>query len=234
MNELLLFLTFVLLGTLLLFLTRLGKTYIFLFSASCIIISNITVAKQVSVFVYSMSLGVIIYSLVCLATDICSEYGGKYDAYRLAIANLVTQLVFYAYIQLSIATVSMPLDSAGELIEQLFATTPRITIAAIIAALGAFVDIWIYEAFMKRWKKGRLNVVIRNNTNTFIGQAVNTVVFFFVVFYGVLDNLGQIIMTAIAAKWGIALLDSYFLVLAIRFLPAEWRNNPSWQTNNAE
>lgn len=231
-NELILLLTFVLLGMLLLFLTKLGKTYIFIFSVSCIIISNITVAKQVSVFDYSMSLGVIIYSLVYLATDICSEYGSKYDAYRLAISNLVAQIVFFTYIQMSIAVDPAALDSAGNLIEQLFATTPRITIAAIVAAIGAFVDIWIYEAFMRKWKKGKLNVIIRNNTSTFIGQAVNTIVFFFIAFYGVLDNLAQIIFTAIVAKWIIAILDSYFLILAERFVSSEWKSNPSWKSDD--
>jgi len=227
-NELNLLLTFLSLGVLLLFLTRLGKTYIFIFSVSCILISNITVAKQVTVFGLSMSLGVVIYSLVYLATDICSEYGNKNDAYRLAIANLAAQLVFFAYVQMSIAVEPATFDSVGHLIEQLFATTPRITIAAIVAAIGAFVDIWVYEALMKRWKKGKLNVVIRNNTSTFLGQAVNTIVFFVIAFYGVLDNLTQIIITAIAVKWVIAIVDSYFLILAARFLPSEWKSNSSW------
>ena len=87
-TEFLLLITFVFLALVLLFSARMGRVYLFVFTVGCILVSNITVAKQVSFLGLSMSLGVVIYSVIYLATDICSEYGDENDAYRLAILAL--------------------------------------------------------------------------------------------------------------------------------------------------
>ena len=233
-NEALLLITFVFLGTILLFCLKMGRVYVFAFSVSCIIVSNITVVKQVEIFGLSTSLGVVIYSLVYLATDICSEYGKKNDAYRVVLANIGAQIAFFIYIYLSIQTPAhADLDTASPLISQLFTTTPRITVAAIIAAIGAFVDVWIYEWLKRqldqRELKGVVAVLIRNNLSTITGQAVNTALFFFIAFYGVFDGLLQVIGTALIVKVIIAFLDSPFLLLADYLLPSEWAGRESWR-----
>lgn len=218
------FATFFLLGALVLICTRLGKTYLYCCTVGYILVSNITVTKQVEFFGFATSLGVIIYSLVYLATDICSEYGEEGDSYRLAISNLVAQIIFFAYIFLSIRTPAGEFDTAHSQINALFSITPRITIAAIVAALGAFVDIYVYEFLKKKTGLGFFMVGLRNNSSTMVGQIINTVIFFTVAFYNVIPNLMEIIITAAVVKIIIALIDTPFIWLARYFLPKEWKD----------
>lgn len=225
--ELNLLVTFVFLSCVLIACTRCGRTYIFAFSIGCILVSNITLPKQVEVFGLSMSLGVVVYSLVYLATDICSEYGGKGDAYRLAISNLIAQIFFLIFIKLSISAGDPDSASTAALLS-LFSTTTRISFAAIVAASGAFVDIRIYEYLKQRFPSGILGLLIRNNVSTIIGQGVNTALFFVIAFAGVLENLFQIVLTALIVKTVIAILDTPFLGIAAKFRPKEWSSNATW------
>ncbi|MFC1492227.1 queuosine precursor transporter [Nitrospinota bacterium] len=228
-GEFKLLITFIFLGVVLLVCTKLGKTYLFACTVSYILVSNITVTKQVTVFGWSTSLGVVIYSLVYLATDICSEYGDDPDDYRLAVMNVIAQLLFLVYIYLSIITPpDAKTDFAAPHIEKLFSTTLRISIAAFIAALGAFADIWLYRFLKRKWPTGIINLLVRNNVSTIFGQGVNTILFFFIAFYGVLENLVQIIITAMIVKCIIAVLDTYFIVQVRYLRPSEWSHKPTW------
>lgn len=220
MNELLAVGSFVLLGMSILAASRLGQTYLFVLSAFIIIASNITVGIQVDVFGVSISWAVIIYSLVYLITDILSEFHEKYAAYKLALCNVVVQILFWIYLFISIPVVPSAGIPAYESMQTLFATTPRVTIAALVASLGAFADIAFYEWLRDKFRKSDDDVAgylwLRNNLSTWVGQSINTALFFTIALYGVLPNLLSIILSAIAIKWAIAILDTPILYMAKR------------------
>ena len=108
--------------------------------------------------------------------------------------------------------------------DNLFSTTARITFAAIIASAGAFFDIMVYEWLMNRKKTGFLSKLwVRNNLSTWVGQSLNTVLFFVLALYGVVANevLISIILTAMGVKIVIAACDTPFLYWARKFTPRE-------------
>jgi uncharacterized integral membrane protein (TIGR00697 family) len=110
----------------------LGRTAIFVFTVGCILVSNVTVTKQVQFLGFTTSLAVFIFSVTYLANDKVTEYWGKRDAMNLVPSNLAAQVAFMAYSLAAIWTPPAATDSASDKIIALFHVTPRVTIAAIV------------------------------------------------------------------------------------------------------
>lgn len=214
----------------------LGRTAIFVFTVGCILISNVTVSKQVEFFGLTTSLGVFIFSVTYLANDILAEYWGPHDANRLVLTNLVAQIGFMAYSMAAIVTPAALTDDASPAIVKLFTVTPRVTIAAIIAAIGGFVCVGLFSYLKGKFRKGWLALAIRNSVSSTIGNAVNTVFFFVIAFYGIFpdDVLWQIVLSAVLAKFTVAILDTPFMFLA-RVLknanPSNKTQIPDWASS---
>lgn len=242
MNEFIAISTFLVTGLLVVIAARVGIKYLFVISAFIILATNITVLIPVEVFGVSISWAVILYSMVYLITDILSECSGRYLAYKLAACNLAVQILLWLYIWISLQVTPEPVAWADDptqfphpfvVADTLFSSTVRITFAAIIASLGAFLDIMFYEWLKakgdrlvgiksKNWRQKLLsNLAFRNNFSTIIGQTVNTALFFLVAFYGVVETpeLIQIILSASAVKIVIALCDTPFIIFASKWLP---------------
>lgn len=217
MNALVAFASFVVFVLLILVATRLGAKYLFVLSTTFIVISNITVQIPVTIFGVTISWAIIIYSMVYLITDVLSESFAKHLAYKLAACNLSVQIILWLYVwsSLKVEPVGPAGTAAFENATELFTATARITLAAIVAAAGAFIDIAIYETIKRRFG-GPL--WIRNNVSTIVGQGANTILFFVIALYGVVEAnvLFQIVWTAILAKMAIAACDTPFIYLARR------------------
>lgn len=222
MNELIAIASLVAFVLIILGATRLGVKYLFGLSITFILISNITVQIPVTVFGVTISWAVIIYSMVYLITDILSECFAKNLAYKLAACNLGVQVILWLYVWSSLQVEPVRPDGTApfENAAQLFTATARITLAAIVAAAGAFIDIAIYEGLKARrrgpsWIR---TLWFRNNLSTMIGQSANTTIFFVIALYGVVESnvLFQIVWTAIVAKILIAWCDTPFIYIAKR------------------
>jgi len=219
MNEIIALSTFVLLCFSVTYASKLGLKHLYVLSVFIIIASNITVAIQIDVFGVAISLGVIIYSIIYLVTDVVSEFYEENEAYKLALTNVVIQVMLWIYVFLSINTIPSGGQEAYDAMESMFSTTARITTAALVASLGAFADIWFYEWLLKRSRRknsgnASTGLWFRNVTSTFLGQSINTAIFFTIALYGLVPNLLSIILSAIAIKWAIAVLDTPFLYWA--------------------
>ena len=192
MNELVCISTFVLLCLAVGSATKWGLKHLYVMSAFIILASNVTVGVQVDAFGVPISLGVIIYSIIYLVTDIVSEFYERYEAYKLAATNVVIQIAFWIYIFISVKVTPSGDLEAYAAMNSLFNATARITVAALIASLGAFADIYIYERMLKKaavegeryapkmWK--------RNILSTCIGQSINTAIFFTIALYSDVRN----------------------------------------------
>lgn len=218
MNEIVAISTFALLCFTVASATRFGLKQLYVMSIFIIIASNVTVGIQVDIFGIPVSLGVIIYSIIYLLTDIISEFHEENEAYKLAITNLSVQIAFMIYIYISLKVTPSGGETSYNAMSSLFSTTSRITIAAIVASLGAFVDIYFYEWLLKRSSKNKngypRKMWLRNVLSTFLGQSINTAIFFTIALYGVIPNLIAVVISAIAIKWAIACLDTPFLYWA--------------------
>lgn len=240
MNELVAIGSFCLFAGAVIVAARLGKTALFVLSSTFIIVSNFTVQMPIRVFGVEISWAIIIYSLVYLITDILCEYHGKQNGYRLAGTNLVVQIIVWAYVFMSLKV--MPQESgkaAYETVERLFGTTAQVTFAAIVAAAGPFLDIYVFSWIRQKWdtiaaqhihrgglyslslRNKVLALIARNKLSTFAGQVLNTILFFSIALLNTgvpAKTVGSIIVSASAVKIAFAIADIPFLVIAEKYL----------------
>ncbi|PIZ54623.1 transporter, partial [Candidatus Uhrbacteria bacterium CG_4_10_14_0_2_um_filter_41_7] len=90
---------------------------------------------------------------------------------------------------------------------------PRITVASFIAYLiSQHHDVWAFH-FWKKKTNGK-HLWLRNNASTVVSQLIDTVVFTFIAFYGVLPIVPLILGTWVV-KILIALIDTPFIYGAV-------------------
>ena len=110
-------------------------------------------------------------------------------------------------------------DFIQESLKTIFAILPRIALASLVAyGISQFHDVWAY----KLWKKlfpGIRFLWLRNNASTMVSQLLDSVIFTFIAFWGLLpqSEFIQILITTYVLKLIVAAVDTPFLYLA-RFM----------------
>lgn len=210
---------------------RLGRVYLFGLSIAFILVSNITVQMAVEIVPgVEISWAIIIYSLVYLITDLVIEFYGRSAAYWLAATNLAVQLLLWTYVWLSLQVVPASSGTSTQVYETmrlLFGTTSQITIAAVLASVGPFLDITTTSLIRNYLKHRKIvggtiaNLILRAKLSTFIGEVINTVVFFSIALMGTglpWSSRVSIIVSATVAKWVISAADAPFVWLFFKFV----------------
>ena len=178
----------------------------------------------------TISWAIIIYSLIYLITDFVIEFYGRPAAYRLAVVNLLAQYVLWGYVWLSLMASPTPSGASGQVYEtmrSLFGTTTQVSVAATVAAIGPFSDIFITGRLREYLKTRRLfeheiiNLLARAKLSTLVGEFINTVLFFGIVLLGTGADLYtqvSVIVSATIVKWVIAIMDIPFLYAFFRYI----------------
>ena len=94
---------------------------------------------------------------------------------------------------------------------------PRIVIGSLLAYLiSQLHDVWAFD-FWKVRARGRF-LWLRNNASTMVSQALDTVIFCSVAFWGLfeLSDFFQILFTTYVLKFVVAAADTPFIYLARR------------------
>ncbi len=156
-----------------------------------IVLSNYLFQFQINNW---LTWGAVLFPFSFLLTDIISEKFGK--AYTL---KMVRDGILIAFIPTFLIV------------------DVRIAVASIIAyIISQIADVYIFEIFKNKYSK---KWWVRNNVSTLISQALDTLVFFTIAFYGVMTNeviLSLVIGTCLI-KWVMALIDTpIFYFMAIR------------------
>lgn len=224
-------LSFAVLIVLVIFAARAGRSYLFSLSVAFILISNITVQMNVEIVpTVVISWAIVVYSLVYLITDFVIEFYGRSVAYRLAFMNLLVQYVLWAYVWLSLMVTPIESGSSAQVYEtmrSLFGTTTQVSVAATVAAIGPFSDIFITGRIREYLRTRRLfsheifNIIARAKLSTLVGELINTLLFFSIVLFGSgVDFYSQvsIVVSATVVKWIISILDVPFLYFFFRFI----------------
>lgn len=224
--------SFILFICLVLTAARIGKLTLYCLSVTFILISNVTVQMNTHLFAeVTISWAIIVYSMVYMITDFIIEFYGRPEAYKLATVNVAVQLVLWMYVGLSLFVKPDPGTSTQvyETMRSLFGTTFQITIAAVAASLGPFLDIFITAPIREWLRKRKLssdittNLILRTKLSTFLGEAVNTVIFFSIALAGTGTSTStrvSIIISAVLVKWAVSAADAPFLWLFFRFIGA--------------
>ncbi len=208
------YLTISFLITILLF-KNFGKYGLYIWMCILVVLSNIQTIKITEIFGLSISLGNISYGAIFLTTDILNEKYGKKATYNAIKMSFISMIIFSLLMSLFLKYEPGKSDFSQDALTTIFSYMPRITFASLIAyVMSQLCDANIYNYLKVKYNK----VWISNNVSTIISQMIDTVIFSFVSFVGIisLKEIITLIFTMISVKWIIALLDTPFILLAIR------------------
>jgi len=189
-----------------------------------IVLANIFVVKQISLFGLAATGGNSLYGALFLATDLLNEYWGKKEAQRAVWFGWGCALLFLIATQAFVIFQPSGDDFADPSMRELFALTPRIILGSLIAYLVSQThDVFAYQMWLKRTSGKHL--WLRNNASTVVSQLLDSIIFSSVAFLGVFPTLTvfQIAATTYLLKVIVAGLDTPFMYLSRRFLPSELR-----------
>jgi queuosine precursor transporter len=147
--------------------------------------------------------GILFFPLGYVIGDVLTEVYGYARARRVIWAGFAG-LIFMAF--MSWVVVSLPpADGWGgqAAYESVFGQVPRIIFASIVAFwAGEFINSYVM-ARMKIWTQGR-HLWSRTIGSTFVGQGVDSVIFYPLAFWGVWENTA--VMTVMVTNWGLKVL----------------------------
>ncbi len=194
-----------------------GKKGLFVWIAISAILANVQVLKTIELFGMVSTLGNIVYGTSFLATDILNEKYGKKEARNGVYIGLFTLVVTAILMTISLQFIPHESDFINESLQNVFGIIPRITFASVTAyLLSQLHDTWAYD-FIKK-KTDSKYIFLRNNISTAISQAIDTLVFTFIAFYGAFEPavFWEIVLTTYVLKFIVAICDTPFIYLAKR------------------
>ena len=186
-----------------------------------LILCNIQVLKTVELFGLTTTLGNLLYASVFLATDLLSEYFGKEQARKGVLLGFVALVLATVYMQLALLFVPAGDDFASPHLQAIFGFLPRLAVASMAAYLVSQLhDVWSFHYWRER-TQGR-HLWLRNNASTLVSQLLDSAIFCSIAFIGVFPRgvWWEILLTTYLMKTIVAILDTPFIYLAKRFIPA--------------
>lgn len=187
-----------------------------------ILLANIQGPKLTIIFGFQTSLGVIFYSGIFFATDLLSEKYGRAEAGKAVLIGFGISVI--VVLMMGMALMFQPSDQPGtaefsqrihESFENILDFTPRFVFGSLLAYLiSQSLDVWLFHRIKTR-TRGR-HLWLRNNGSTMISQAVDTFLYSFVVWWGVVDLQTALQLGGVkyGFKLAIAAIDTPFIYWA--------------------
>jgi uncharacterized integral membrane protein (TIGR00697 family) len=146
-----------------------------------------------------LSVGVFMFPIVFLGTDIIGEVYGKKMAKYFVLAGIVSTILFIAYNLISLA---VPYAAEGLWVkdgyEQIFGISLRISIASVIAYIvGEYQDVFAF--FFAKGRFEKYGFWFRSFFSNVWSQAFDTVLFMGIAFYGVYPN--EVLLSIMLTWW---------------------------------
>lgn len=205
---------------------RVGLVAVVVFS---LLLANIQGPKLTIIFGLQTSMGVILYSSIYFATDLLSEKYGRAEAQRAVLIGFSVSvlLVLMTQIGLQFAPSTNPKTaefaaSVHGAMATLFDYTPRFVAGSLLAYLiSQSLDVWVFHK-IKNATNGK-HLWLRNTGSTLISQAVDTLIYGVVVWWGLVDFVTamQLAAAKYVFKFLIAVIDTPFIYLA-----RSWKTRP--------
>lgn len=167
-----------------------------------------------------LSVGVFMFPVVFLMTDVIGEVYGKKMAKMFVLAGIASTVLWILYNFISLAVPwSDTTHFAYGAYETVFGTSIRIAIASVIAfAVAEYQDVISFFFFKRTVKSG--GFAVRSNLSNLWSQFLDTVLFMVIAFAGVmpLPMLISVIFTWWLFKVGMGIVYTPLAYLGIRLL----------------
>lgn len=165
------------------------------------LLASNTLGLKIMPFLFDshLSVGVFMFPIVFLMTDIVGEVYGKKIAKFFVLAGIVSTLLWIAFTFISLA---MPWSPDGGWAmgsyETIFGVSLRIAIASIVAfAIAEYQDVISFFFFKKTVKAG--GFWVRSNLSNLWSQLLDTVLFMGIAFYGVYET--PVLLSLMVTWW---------------------------------
>ena len=193
-----------------------GKTGLYIWIPISIILANIQVLKMVDLFSIGVTLGNITYASSFLVTDILSENYGSKSANKAVFIGFFSLSATVIIMNLALMFKPNEFDFIQESLKNIFSILPRIAFASLVAyGVSQLHDVWAYRFWKTRLPQVKF-LWLRNNASTMVSQFLDSVIFTFIAFRGLLPTTEffQILITTYLLKIIVAAIDTPFLYLA--------------------
>lgn len=200
-----------------------------------ILLANLQGPKLTVIFGLETSLGVIFYSTIFFATDVLSEKHGRAVATQAVLVGFGVSVIIVIMMSMSMLYLPSTRPESAEFssdihaaFAQILSFTPRFVFGSLLAYLvSQTFDVWAFHR-IKEWTSGR-HLWLRNNASTMTSQALDTVLYSLVVWWGTV-SLAVAIKLALAKyvfKLVIAAADTPFIYWARGWVVPSLRDEPA-------
>ena len=149
-----------------------------------LIIQNILATKQIDIFIFKVTTGILVSPIVFIIQDIVSEIFGFKEAKKMVMIGFLMNFIAVALYTIAIYLPSSSLWGNQSSFQLILGTTFRITIASFSAyIIGSLTNSKIMVSLKKKMDK---YLFFRSIGSTMIGQFLDNFVFAFIGFCGVL------------------------------------------------
>lgn len=198
-------------------------------SFAALAVGSVATASKITPIIEGVyvSAAIGLYSMTFVLANYLREIYGKQAAVQAIWMGFIGQLIFLFATQFTLATPSAPFWDNQGAFETVYNATPRLMLASVIAYVSAeMTDVNVYH-FVRRLTNGR-HLWLRNNVGTISGQAIDSVLFYSIAFYGIVPDLGMLILTTLAVKAVIAVASTPAIYFARYIgLKQQTANSPS-------
>ena len=194
-----------------------GKEALTAFVGLMFVMANIFVIKQIDLFGWTVTSSDIFIIGISFSLNILQEFWGKTYAKKTVVTSFALSL-FYLLLGKCIVLYQPALvDDAHTHIAFIFENTSRIVVASFISYLVTqFIDIQVYS-YLKNRAQGKY-FTIRNYFSLSLSQAIDTILFSFLGLYGIVANIGDIIILSYSIKIVTILCMSPFLLFSKKII----------------
>ncbi len=201
-----------------------GKNGLYAFAIFGTLLGNIGVCKCVDLFGVSTTAGNVLYASTFLVTDILSEKYGKEYARKAVMYSFTIMILWLIGSQLILMFTPNASDYINDSLKVVFGLVPRITIASLIGFIcSQNIDVFLYHFIWNKTGNGKSGLWLRNNGSTLISQAVDTVIFITLAFWGTYPTevFFSVLITTYIFKAIVAIIDTPFAYMARKITPME-------------
>jgi len=211
-----------------------GRTGLYGVVIFSLIVANIMGPKLTVIFGLQTSMGVILYSSIFFATDLLSEKYGRAEAQRAVLLGFFVSVALVAMTQLSMLYLPSQRPETAAFATTvhaatvtLFDYTPRFVFGSMAAyLLSQSFDVWVFHRIREATRARHL--WLRNTGSTLISQAIDTLIYGLVVWWGLVDFVTamQLAAAKYVFKFAIAVIDTPFIYLGCRWEPVKAPDTP--------